>query len=92
MFTAEEFLAMIDAIYAGILDQAAWEAAVARLCRAFGGEAAALSLHDARSFAVVDIVQVNVDPAYQRTYGELIKLPDMAGAFRLIRRLRRPAR
>ena len=84
MFTVEEFLHLIETIYAGILDQVAWETSIAGLCRAIGGEAAALSLHDARSFAVVDVVHVNVDSAYQRSYDELIKLPDMAGAFRVM--------
>ena len=84
MFTAGELLALIEEIYAGILDQAAWEAAIARLCRALGGEAAALSLHDARSNAVLSVDFVNIDAGYRRSYGELANLPDMAGAYRAV--------
>ena len=46
MFTAAELLRLIEAIYAGILDATAWEAAIVGLCRAFGGEAALLALTD----------------------------------------------
>ena len=84
MFTAGELLALIEGIYAGILDQAAWDAAIARLCRAMGGEAAALSLHDARSNAVLSVDFVNIDAGYQGSYGELVNLPDMAGAYRAV--------
>jgi PAS domain-containing protein len=84
MFTAAEILALVDTIYAGILDTTAWEAAIVEICRAIGGETAALALHDLHSHGVTDIVFVDIDQRYRRSYGDLIDLPDMQGAFRAV--------
>ena len=40
MFTTAELLQLVHCIYAGVLDPAAWQAAIAAVCRAFGGERA----------------------------------------------------
>jgi DNA-binding CsgD family transcriptional regulator len=77
-------LDLIDLLYGGALDAQAWEAAVAVVRRAFGGETAGLVLHDARSRDVDSVTFVDVDESYRRTYAELARLPDMDGAFRAV--------
>ena len=84
MFTAAELLPLIEAIYAGILDDAAWEGAIVRLCRALGGEGAALTLQDACSENLESLTLVEIDQSYKDSYAELARLPDMREAFRAV--------
>ena len=64
MFTATELLRLVEAIYAGVLDASAWEAAIVGFCRAFGGEAAALPLQDVRSKSVQSITFVDTTRSF----------------------------
>lgn len=84
MFTTAELLQLIESIYAGILDSAAWEAAIGVWCRAFGGERAALSLHRPVGWQVAAAAFVNVEPSFRDAYAGLIARPDMSGAFRAV--------
>jgi DNA-binding CsgD family transcriptional regulator len=77
MFTTAELLQLIDTLYAGILDPAAWEAAIGAVCRALGGDAADFELQDTSSHRVSREVFFNIDPPYQASYGDLVGLPDM---------------
>ena len=81
MFTAAELLSLIEAIYAGILDEAAWQAAIAGLCRAFDGEAALLVLSDPQEIKVRTTIFVDIDADYRRSYFELAVQPDMHGFY-----------
>ncbi|MGD9510866.1 MAG: helix-turn-helix transcriptional regulator [Geminicoccaceae bacterium] len=84
MFNSQELLVLIEAIYAGILDPAAWEAALVGLCRAFGGAGAALNLQGAASEETESLTLVGIDESYRHTYAELTRLPDMVNAFRAV--------
>ena len=78
MFETAGLLELIDAIYGGILDNSAWEVAIGALCRALGGDAAAVVLQDTASNRTSAETFVDIDPSYRSTYAELISLPDMA--------------
>lgn len=82
MFTTLELLGLIEAIYAGILDDTAWEAAIVRLCRAFGGEAALLVLTDWEQKRVRSTNFIDIDGKYRDSYFELSGLPDMDSFYR----------
>lgn len=81
MFTTQELLTLIETIYAGILDQTAWEAAIAGLCRAFDGEAGLLVLSDPKAIRVTTTTFVQVDPKYRHNYLDLAELPDVSGFY-----------
>lgn len=81
MFTAEELLALVEAIYAGILDPMAWTSAIERICWAFGGEAALLVLTDHAARRVRSTTFVDIDHGYHDSYFELCGLPDMDGFY-----------
>jgi hypothetical protein len=84
MFTPAELLLLVESIYAGILDPAAWEAAIAGLCRAFDGEAALLVLTDFGSRKVRSSTFVDIDRKYRDIYFDLAGQRDMSGFYRAL--------
>jgi DNA-binding CsgD family transcriptional regulator len=82
MFTAAELLPLIEAIYAGIVDQAAWEAALLHLCKVFDGEVALLVLSDSEKMRVRTTTFVQVDPKFRDAYLPLAEHPDLRGFYR----------
>ena len=84
MFETAGLLELTDTIYGGVFESSAWEDAIGVWCRAFGGYAGALSLHDTVSHDVNSVTFIDIDQDYRRTYAELIRLPDMNGAFRAV--------
>ena len=82
MFTVAKFLQLIDGIYAGILATTAWEAAVAGLCREFGGDRGGLFVWDEGTHRLLSLAPVGLDGDCLRTYGAMSILPDTGPLWR----------
>ena len=61
-----------------------WQSAITSICRAFGGEGAALTLQDVGTQQVRSGIYVDIDGQYQNKYALLTSQPDMLGAIRVL--------
>jgi hypothetical protein len=77
MLETSALLSLIDVIYEGVLNAELWQAAIAAVCKTFGGDRGGMFVWDRTTLEPVQIVPVEIDPTFQRNYKIFAALPDM---------------